>query len=77
LLADLGMGIALINIKMINTLRSCFVCLTYVCTVHCFVSSTVAICSPGKSLTKSKEVFILEVINMRAESKSLKRGRGS
>jgi hypothetical protein len=40
---------------------------TYVCTVHCFMNSTVAICLPGKALTKSKEVFILEDINRRAE----------
>jgi len=61
------MGIALIQIKVIHTLRSCFVCPTYIFTFHCFMNSTVAICSPGKSLTKSKEVFILCDINRRAE----------
>ena len=57
------MGIALIKIRMLHTLLSCFACPSYICTVNCFLRSTVAICSPGKSLTVSKEVFILEDIN--------------
>jgi hypothetical protein len=47
--------------------QSCCVCLTYIFTVYCCMSSTVATSSAGKSITRSKKVSVLESIIRKTE----------